>query len=185
MTDREILELFHESAEPERAFELLVKKYQQKIYWQIRRMLNEHENSNDVMQNVFIKIWLGLAYFRAESQLYTWIYRIVANETLTFIEQQKRRSALPLENEDGEEAVYQKNISSLQSDTWFDGDEIQLKLQAAISTLPEKQRIVFTMKYFEEITYEEMSEILGTSVGALKASYFHAVKKIEFFLTKP
>lgn len=182
MSDREILELFHESGNPEKAFSLLVKKYDQKIYWHIRRMVTYHEDADDVMQNVFIKIWTGLANFRAESQLYTWIYRIATNECLSFLEQRKKKGTLGLELPEGEEGL---NLSEkISADPWFDGDAAQAKLLAALSTLPDKQKLVFQMRYYDEITYEQMSEVLGTSVGALKASYHHAIKKIEDFLSK-
>ncbi|MCF8363859.1 MAG: RNA polymerase sigma factor [Prolixibacteraceae bacterium] len=155
------------------AFHELVKSYQENLYWHIRKIVISHEDTDDVLQNTFIKVWNNIESFRAESELYTWMYRIATNEALTFLSQKKRRAIFSgtIEND--------YLINSLESDEYFEGTEIQLKLQKAILTLPEKQRLVFNMKYFDEIKYDDMSEILGTSVGALKASYHHAVKKIE------
>jgi len=135
-----------------------------------------HDDADDVLQNTMVKVWRSVGNFRAESGLYTWLYRIATNEALTFLKQKKKRTFAPWVD------VEQKISETLESDAWFNGDEIQLKLQQAILKLPEKQRIVFNMKYFDEVKYEEMSKILGTSVGALKASYHHAVKKIEAML---
>lgn len=160
------------------AFNLIVMKYQEKLYWHIRKIVIRHDDADDVLQNTFIKVWKSLDKFREASKLYTWLYRIATNESLTFLKQQKTKYLLPLE--DHENSL--KN--SLMSDVYFNGDEIQLKLQKAILTLPEKQRIVFNMKYFDEMKYDDMAEILKTSVGALKASFHHAVKKIEKYLTE-
>ncbi|MBO7724195.1 MAG: sigma-70 family RNA polymerase sigma factor [Paludibacteraceae bacterium] len=160
-----------------RAFGKFVQLYQKQTYWTIRKMLISHEDANDVLQNTFLKAWEGLENFRFESKLSTWIYRIAINETLSFLNSQRMKnlsSMLDLED---------VLVSKLRSDSYFSGDEAEEKLQRAILTLPDKQRLVFNMKYFEEKTYEEMEEIFGTSVGALKASYHHAVKKIEQFLT--
>ena len=153
-------------------------KYQEKLYWHIRKIVIRHDDADDVLQNTFIKVWKSLDKFREASKLYTWLYRIATNESLTFLKQQKTKYLLPLE--DHENSL--KN--SLMSDVYFNGDEIQLKLQKAILTLPEKQRIVFNMKYFDEMKYDDMAEILKTSVGALKASFHHAVKKIEKYLSE-
>ncbi len=160
------------------AFNLIVMKYQEKLYWHIRKIVIRHDDADDVLQNTFIKVWKSLDKFREASKLYTWLYRIATNESLTFLKQQKNKYLLPLE--DHENSL--KN--SLMSDVYFNGDEIQLKLQKAILTLPEKQRIVFNMKYFDEMKYDDMAEILKTSVGALKASFHHAVKKIEKYLSE-
>ncbi len=157
------------------AFSILVRTYQERLYWHIRKMVLSHEDSNDVLQNTFMKAWKGLDGFRGESQLSTWLYRIATNETLTFLANKRLRNTNSLD--DVEESL----ILNLRADSYFNGTEIQLRLQEAILTLPEKQRLVFNMKYFDDITYEEMENILGTSVGALKASYHHAVKKIEKF----
>ncbi len=158
------------------AFNQLVLKYQERLYWHVRKIVIGHDDADDVLQNTMIKVWRSLPDFRSDSGLYTWIYRIATNEALTFLKQKKRKAFAPWVD------VEQKMIHTLESDPWFNGDEIQLKLQQAILKLPEKQRIVFNMKYFDEVKYEAMSEILGTSVGALKASYHHAVKKIKAML---
>jgi len=170
-TDKDLLAFFRIEEKKHYAFNSLVGKYQERIYWHIRKLLINHEDTDDVVQNTFIKVWNNLADFREASQLYTWIYRIATNEALTFLNQKKRKFFLPIVD-------YEKElINSLEADEFFSGDEIQLKLQKAILGLPEKQRVVFNLKYFEE-----MAVILDTSVGALKASYHHAVKKIEKYL---
>jgi len=171
--DREILDGLKEEKTRNLAFQNLVKAYQERLYWHIRKIVLTHDDTDDVLQNTFIKVWRNLDNFREESSLYTWLYRIATNESLTFINSTKRRSMIPMN--DTSEFL----LNNMVSDEFFDGDEIQLKLQEAILTLPDKQRIVFNLKYFEEMKYEAMSEILETSVGALKASFHHAVKKIE------
>jgi RNA polymerase sigma-70 factor (ECF subfamily) len=158
------------------AFQSLVKKYQERLYWHIRKIVMDHDDADDVMQNTFIKVWRSIDNFREESGLYTWLYRIATNESLTFINSKKRRSLVPM-NETSEFLM-----NNLVSDAHFEGDEIQKRLQEAILKLPEKQRIVFNLKYYEEMKYEDMSQVLDTSVGALKASFHHAAKKIEEFL---
>jgi RNA polymerase sigma factor (sigma-70 family) len=175
--DKELLEKFRQEDTRHYAFNLLVREYQKRLYWHIRKILIDHDDTNDVLQNVFVKVWRNLEGFKGESQLYTWLYRIATNESITFLNQKKKRAGIPLD----EASAFLG--TSLQSDSLFRGDEIQAKLQKAILTLPDKQRIVFNMKYFDNIKYEEMSKILETSVGALKASYHHAVKKIESYLT--
>lgn len=162
--------------DPEKGFRLLVEAYSQKLYWHIRRLVILHEDADDALQNTFINAWKGMGEFRNESALYTWLYTIATNEALTLINKRKRNSALSLDELRG----YFE--SSHEGSTWFDGDEAQIKLQNAILKLPEKQRVVFNLKYFEEMTYEDMSTVLKTSEGALKASYHHAVKKIEKML---
>lgn len=174
--DSLLIDQFKEPGTKERAFTTIVKKYQEKIYWQIRRIVVGHDDANDVMQNVFIKAWNGLDNFRADSKLSTWLYRIAVNESLTYLEQQKRKSSISLD--EGNLNLEEK----LESEKDFDANKAVWKLQLAIQQLPEKQRIVFNMRYFEEIPYDEMSQILDTSVGALKASYHHAVKKIEEYV---
>jgi RNA polymerase sigma factor (sigma-70 family) len=175
--DHLLVASFKDEKSREAAFTQLVRKYQERLYWHIRRMVVEHEDANDILQNVFIKVWKNLAEFREESNLYTWLYRIGTNEALTWIEQQKRRSSVSLsDNED----LFSQRLTA-QKD--FDANKIEWKLQQAIHTLPEKQRVVFNLRYYDEMPYEEMSGVLGTSVGALKASYHHAVKKVEAFLT--
>lgn len=176
--DKELLAKFRQEDTRNYAFNMLVREYQKRLYWHIRKILIDHDDTNDVLQNVFVKVWRNLDGFKGESQLYTWLYRIATNESITFLNQKKKRAGVPLDEASGFLGV------SLQSDSHFKGDEIQAKLQQAILTLPDKQRIVFNMKYFDNMKYEEMSTILETSVGALKASYHHAVKKIESYLTK-
>lgn len=158
------------------AFQKLLNKYKERLYWHIRKMVMDHDDADDILQNTFIKVWRSVDKFREESSLYTWLYRIATNESLTFINSNKRRSMVPMN--DTSEFL----MNNLESDVYFDGDEIQLRLQEAILKLPEKQRIVFNLKYFEEMKYEEMSHVLDTSVGALKASFHHAVKKVEEYL---
>lgn len=174
--DSQILLRFRNAETRNSALGELIAKYQQRLYWHIRKIVINHDDADDVLQNTFIKVWKGLENFKEESQLYTWIYRIATNESLTFLRQKQKRntsSIHPIEYE------LSKN---LESDQYFSGDEIQLRLQQAILTLPEKQRIVFNMRYYDETPYEQMSEILETSVGALKASYHIAAKKIEELL---
>ena len=155
-------------------FSALVKAYSEPLYWHIRRMVLSHDDTNDLMQNTFIKAWTSIDSFRGDSQLSTWLYRIAINETLTFLS--KRTQSIPI---DSPEASV---VEQLESDTYFNGDKAEAIFQEALQKLPPKQRMVFNMKYYEEMKYEEISEILGTSVGALKASYHIAVKKIEEFL---
>ena len=176
-SDREILKQFRSKNTRHWGFNLLVHSYQERIYWHVRRIVIDHEDANDIVQDVFVKIWKNLDNFREDSKLYTWIYRVATNEALSFLK--KRRTFLFMPLIDVENRLSQ----SLRGDRYFSGDEIRMKLQKAILKLPEKQRIVFNMKYFEEMTYRDMSEILGTSIGALKASYHIAVKKIEDFVT--
>ena len=174
--DREIIEGFKSPGKEESAFNHLVATYQERLYWHIRKIVVVHDDADDVLQNPMIKVWKSLASFRAESGLYTWLYRIATNEALSFLKQKKKKAFAPWVDVEGHMS------ENLEADPWFNGDEIQLKLQQAILKLPNKQRIVFNMKYFDQMKYEDMSEILGTSVGALKASYHHAVKKIETML---
>jgi RNA polymerase sigma factor (sigma-70 family) len=157
---------------------MLVRTYQQRVYWHVRKMVIDHDDADDLTQEVFIKIYKYIESFREDSQLYTWIYRIATNECLSFLQKKKRRFFLPIAD------VAQELMGKLDSASHISGDEIQLKLQKAILTLPDKQRVVFNMKYFEDMSYEDISEVTDTSVGALKASFHHAVKKIEDFLTK-
>jgi len=154
-----------------------VTAYSEKLYWHIRKMALGHEDANDMLQNTFMKAWLNLDGFRGDAKLSTWIYKIAVNECITFLNKQRAQNNVPLDDTD----VYL--LKTLKADEYFDGDEIDIKLQKAILSLPEKQRLVFNMKYKDEMKYEEISEILGTSVGALKASYHYAVKKIETFFT--
>lgn len=174
--DSELLVQFRNPATKESAYTSIIRKYQEKLYWHVRRMVVEHEDANDVLQNVFIRVWNALENFREDSQLYTWLYRIATNECLTFLEQQKKRSAVPLG--DVESGLENK----IRADKHFDASKLEWKLQLAIQQLPEKQRIVFSLRYYDEMPYEEMAKVLETSEGALKASYHHAVKKIEDYI---
>lgn len=174
--DSEILEKFSNEKTRSEAFNLLLNKYQQKIYWHIRRLVINHDDTDDLVQDVFVKVWKNLEKFRNDSQLYTWIYRIATNESITFLNKKKQQNNTPMDEVSGELA------ESLVAASYFNGDKIQLKLQKALLTLPEKQRLIFNMKYFDDLKYEEIAEITGTSVGALKASFHIAVKKIETFM---
>ncbi len=176
-SDNELLELFRNGGNSHYAFNLIVNKYQRQVYWHVRRIVIDHDDSNDVVQNTFVKVWQNLYKFREEAQLFTWLYRIATNESINFLKQKRTKFFIPIIN------VEKQLSESLKDSPYFKGDEIQRKLQQAILTLPEKQRIVFNMKYFEGIKYEDMSQILDTSVGALKASYHIAVKKIEKYLS--
>lgn len=175
-SDQQILDSLKSPATKEAAFRFLISKHKERLYWHIRKIVLNHDDADDVLQNTFIKIWNGLDSFRAESSLFTWLYRIATNESITFLNQKKRRIATSLNDEND------YLVNNLESDQYFDGDHWQMLLQKAIALLPDKQRIVFNMKYFDDIKYEEMSEILETSVGALKASYHHAVKKVEEYV---
>ena len=155
-----------------KAFDLLMRTYSEQIYWQIRKMVLNHEDANDLVQNCFIKAWKNIHNFRGDARLTTWLYKIAVNESINFLNKERQRQGM---TEEGDESFLMQN---LESDPYFDGDALQLLLQEAIAQLPEKQRIVFNMRYYDEMKYEDMSEVLGTSVGALKASYHHAVKKI-------
>ena len=178
ISDEEIVTLFNDSFEKERAFTLLVKKYQERLYWHCRKLVLNHEDADDALQNTMVKVWKNLDTFRGDSSLFTWIFRIATNESLTLLRTRKRHDLKINSDQD-----FESNLSeSLEADPYFDGNEAQLKLQKAVLALPEKQRLVFNMKYFDEMRYEDISAILTTSVGALKASYHHAVKKIEKFL---
>ncbi|HEY4147574.1 MAG TPA: sigma-70 family RNA polymerase sigma factor [Chitinophagaceae bacterium] len=176
MQDAELLLQFRNLSTREDGFTAIIKKYQEKLYWHIRRILVDHEDANDVLQNVFIRVWNGLENFREDSQLYTWLYRIATNESLTFLEQQKKRSSVSLGD------VENGLSNRIKADQHFDANKLEWKLQLAIQQLPDKQRIVFNLRYYDEMPYEEMSRVLDTSEGALKASYHHAVKKIEDFI---
>ncbi|MBA9079752.1 MULTISPECIES: RNA polymerase sigma factor [Rufibacter] len=176
MEDKDILEKFRRADSRNLAFNQLVRKYQQKVYWHVRKMVIDHDDADDLTQEVFVKVWSHLENFRQDAQLYTWIYRIATNECLNFLNAKKKRFFLPLHD------VAAELAEKLDTSDDLSGDEVQLKLQKALLRLPDKQRLVFNMKYYDDMKYEEMSEILGTSVGALKASYHIAVKKIEDYL---
>lgn len=177
LSDAELLALFRKEDSRHYAFNLLVRQYQTRLYSFIRRMVTDHDEAKDVLQNVFLKAWTGLDGFRADAQLFSWLYRIAHNESLNHLRKMKRGLFV------SEASVVERLTTTLDSSEHFSGDEIQRKLQRAVMRLPDKQRAVFTMKYFEEMKYEAMSEITGTSVGALKSSYHIAVKKIEGWLT--
>lgn len=177
ISDSELLLQFQDELKRHDAFSQLIKKYQQKIYWHIRKMVIDHDDADDVVQETFIKVWQGLQNFRSNSQLYTWIYRIATNESLNFLQKKRRQNHVSLENDDSLDLL--NTLESSISQDYVSGDEIQIKLQKALLQLPDKQRLVFNMKYYDDMKYEEISEITGTSVGALKASYHLAVKKIE------
>ena len=162
----------------QRAFNKVMRHYSQPLYWQIRRMVIDHENTNDILQETFIKAWININHFRGDAKLSTWLYKIAINESITFLNKEHNKQTTSIDDEDS------FLINNLQADDWFDGNDLQLELQKAINRLPEKQRLVFNMRYFDEMKYEDMSEILGTSIGALKASYHHAAKKIEEFFSE-
>jgi RNA polymerase sigma factor (sigma-70 family) len=172
--DENISELL--KRDPDKGFRLVVEKYSIKLYWHIRRLVILHEDADDALQNTFFNAWKSIGDFRSESSLYTWLYTIATNEALALINKRKRNAAVSLDD------LGSHFANSQEGSTWFDGDEAQVKLQNAILQLPEKQRVVFNLKYFDEMTYQDMSSVLKTSEGALKASYHHAVKKIEKML---
>lgn len=175
-SDQELLALFSNATTREQGFTQLVKKYQEKIYWHIRRMVIDHADADDVLQNTLIKIWKGLEHFREESQLFTWLYRIATNETLSFLAQQQRKATQSLDE------MTESLANKVKADIHFNANQLEWRLQLAIQELPEKQRLVFHLRYYDAMPYEEMSKVLDTSEGALKASYHHAAKKIEAFI---
>jgi len=176
--ETELLTQLKTKNDSEKAFKTLVNLYKERLYWHIRNIVKSHDDTDDVLQNTFIKVYRNIDKFKGDSKLYSWLYRIATNESITFINKKAKR--LQITNEE----VQTLAINNLASDVYFEGDEIQLKLQKAIASLPEKQQLVFNMKYFQDLKYKEMSEILETSEGALKASYHIAVKKIQAFLTQ-
>lgn len=173
INDEDIIVLFHGQKREQEAFRLLVDKYKEKLYWHIRKIVLNHEDSDDVLQNVFVKVWQGLKEFRYESKLYTWMYRIATNEALNFLSEKNRKV---YGNTDGITLALE---NTLESDIYFNGDKIQRELQKAVLALSERQRLIFNMKYFDDMTYDDMAEILNVAVGTLKATYHNAVKKIE------
>ncbi|HHW82107.1 MAG TPA: sigma-70 family RNA polymerase sigma factor [Bacteroidales bacterium] len=174
--EEDILEMLRNPDTQKKGFAYVVEEYSERLYWQIRKMVYSHDDANDILQDVFIKAWLNIDKFRGDAKLSTWLYKIAINESITFINRSKAKLNLSIDDDDS------FLVNKLEGDKYFDGDQAQLLLQQAVVTLPEKQRLVFQMKYFNELKYDEMSDILGTSVGALKASYHHAVKKVEKFL---
>lgn len=159
-------------------FNLLVREYQERIYWHVRKMVIDHDDADDMVQEIFVKVWKNIHQFREDSKLYTWIYRIATNECLTFLRKKKKKFFIPLND------VTAELTEKLENDPGLSGDAIQLKLQKAILTLPDKQRMVFNMRYFDDMKFKDIAEITGTSLGALKANYHHAAKKIEEYLTR-
>ena len=177
-TEKEIILKLQEPDQQREAFEWIVNTYKEQLYYQIRRMVLSHEDADDLLQNTFIKAWNNLEYFRGEAKLSTWLYRIALNECLNFLNKQRAQKHLSIEESEA------NLLNQLESDPYFDGDQTQLLFEKAIQTLPEKQRIIFHLKYFQDMKYNEISEIMGTSIGALKASYHHAVKKIEEYFNQ-
>lgn len=173
--EEEIQLLLKKKATHRQAFDKIAKAYSERLYWHIRRMVHSHDDADDVLQNTYIKVWRNIASYRGDAKLYTWLYRIATNEALNHIRQQKKMHIV------GDD-VDTENHASLSGDTYFDSEAVEAKLHLAIQSLPDKQRAVFNLKYFEEMKYEEMSEVLETSVGALKASFHHAVQKVKHFL---
>lgn len=171
--DEDIIVMFHTQKREQDAFRLLVDKYKEKLYWHIRKIVLNHEDSDDILQNVFVKVWQGLKEFRYEAKLYTWMYRIATNEALNFLNEKKRK----VHGNVDEITMMLEN--TLESDVYFSGDKIQKELQRAVLSLSERQRLIFNMKYFDDMTYEDMAEILDVAVGTLKATYHNAVRKIE------
>ena len=176
MEDKELLHLLRNEKTQNEGFKFLVQQYQRNLYYHIRTIVINHDDTDDVLQNTFIKIFKNIHNFKEESKLYSWMFRIATNEALTFLQKKAKQNTVSTEE------VLQNAVNNLKADTYFEGTEIQIQLQKAIAQLPEKQQLVFKLKYFEELKYEEISEMLSTSVGALKASYHLAVKKIEDFL---
>jgi RNA polymerase sigma-70 factor (ECF subfamily) len=174
--DRALIADLKQENKRDLAFHELVKKYQERLYWHIRKIVINHDDTDDVLQNTFIKVWRNIDSFREESSLFTWLYRIATNESITFLNSKKQKNMLSLND------VTDYLMENLTTDPYFEGDRMQMELQKAILQLPEKQRIVFNLKYFEEMKYDDMAKVLNTSVGALKASYHHAVKKVEEYL---
>ena len=174
--EAQVVEQLHDPKLCKAAFGKVIEHYSSQLYWQIRRMVIDHDDANDVLQNTFLKAWTSIDNFRGDAKLSTWLYKIAINESITFVNKKKAMNQLSI---DDDESFL---VNQLESDEWFDGDQAQINLQKAIASLPEKQRLVFNLRYYDEMKYDQMSEILGTSEGALTASYHHAVKKIEQFL---
>ncbi len=172
ISDKDILDLLENPTQYEKGFRLLMEKYQEPIYWHIRRMVKNHEDANDIVQNTFIKVYKGINKFKQNSKLYTWLYRIATNETITFINRNKKRKSTSIDEENGIE-------NKLIAEEYSDSQRILEHFKKAIEILPERQKLVFNMRYYDEMTYKQISEILEISIGSLKASYHHAVKKIE------
>ena len=175
--DSRLIERLRQPETRRDAFNDVIRQYSEPLYWQIRRMVESHDDANDILQNTFLKAWQSVEGFRGDAKLSTWLYKIALNESITFLSKERKRLSLSLDDEESH------LVNLIESDEYVDGDALALKLRKAVAALPEKQRLVFNMKYYDEMKYEQMSEILGTSVGALKASYHLAVKKIEQYFT--
>ncbi|MFK7810047.1 MAG: RNA polymerase sigma factor [Saprospiraceae bacterium] len=175
ITDQDILNLLQNDKDAEKGFRMLMQKYQERLYWHVRRMVTEHDDANDVIQNTFIKVYKSIQRFEGKSKLYTWLYRIATNEAITFLNKRKRKQTEALDDETN-------RINRLESDPYFDGERATMLLHQALEQLPEKQKIVFNLRYFDEMSYKEMEKVLETSVGALKASFHHALKKVQAYL---
>jgi len=176
--NKDLIDRLRNPATCRQAFGDVIKTYTEPLYWQIRRMVQSHDDANDLLQNTFMKAWSSIENFRGDARLSTWLYKIAINESITFLERERKKHNLSIDDQEASLA------NTIEADPYFDGDELQHKLRLAIASLPEKQRLVFNMKYFDDLKYEDISNILGTSVGALKASYHLAVKKIEHFLSE-
>lgn len=176
--ESQLIQQLKDERTQEIAFRELMSQYKERLYWHIRKMVISHDDTDDVLQNTFVKVYRNIANFKAESKLYSWMYRIATNEAITFINKRAKERKVDISD------MQYQLAENLESDVYFDGNEIQLKLQKAVARLPQKQQLVFNMKYFDDLKYKEISEILETSVGSLKASYHHAVKKIENILTQ-
>lgn len=176
--EQTLVTALQQDGDREAAFRSLVSQYKERLYWQIRKIVMSHDDADDVLQNTFIKIYRNIKSFNADSKLYTWMYRIATNEAITFLNKKAKRANI------SSEELKERYIANLEADVYFEGDVIQLKLQKAIASLPERQQLVFNMKYFDDHTYEELSQILDTSVGGLKSNYHIAVKKITAFLSE-
>lgn len=184
--DAELIARLRDPATCRQAFNEVIHRYSEPLYWQIRRMVNSHDDTNDLLQNTFLKAWSSIQQFRGDARLSTWLYKIAINESLTYLEREKRRPRVSLDDDgdnDSEPLIGSAVLHSLQADEYVDGDELRSELRQVVASLPEKQQLVFNMKYFDDMKYEDISAILGTSIGALKASYHIAVKKIEQYFS--
>lgn len=176
--DVALIERLRDKQTCRQAFGDVIRLYSEPLYWQIRRMVEDHDDTNDLLQNTFMKAWLSIENFRGDAKLSTWLYKIAINESITFLASKRKKNNVSIDDENS------LLINAIEADTYIDGDDLKLQLRKAIASLPEKQRLVFNMRYYDEMKYDQMSEILGTSVGALKASYHLAVKKIELFFNE-
>lgn len=178
--EKDLVDELHDPKLARKAFDKLMRMYGEQVYWQIRKLVLRHDDANDLLQNTFLKAWNNICHFRGDAKLSTWLYKIAVNESINFLNKERKNQQTGLDDNEENDSFL---IRNLQADEYFDGDKLKLELQKAIATLPDKQRLVFNMRYFDDMKYEDISEILGTSVGALKANYHHAVKKIEEYIT--